>query len=246
MADEKPILGASPEEARIASVMMVGAEYGTENGLSHNDSLILTMFLRHLAYFKIPYDDKFTPFDNLSVPGHPAPVEVVNRLSEYGGRDFFHENGNPDVIILCNIPENPPSTESDWQANNDLTGLERYRLRKSFSVSATHAAEDWRKKVSELAPKMVAIFGHDTFSPESLRAEGYISIRDPKTYTCFLFSRDYLENIEAYLIASRSMLHDCVVSEEENFAIVEEYPKREGRADFLQRPIYKMRGIHKG
>ncbi len=246
MADEKPLLGASPEEARIASVMMVGAEYGSVNGLSHNDSMILTMFLRHLAHFKVPYDDKFTGFDSFSVPEQHAPVEVVNRLSEYGGRDFFYESGHPDAIILCNIPENPPSTESDWRANNNLTGMEIYRLRKSFSVSSTHAAEDWRKKISELAPKMVTISGHDTFSPESLRADGYISIRDPKTYTCFLFSRDYLENIEAYLIASRSMLHECVVSEEENFAIVEEYPKREGRADFLQRPIYKMRGIHKG
>jgi hypothetical protein len=233
--------GFDAKYAAIDDIMMVGAEYGNFRGLSGNDSSLLAFFLTNLKDFKIPYHSKFAIAEDPLAEGGEAPVDVVNKLSEFGGRNFFAETGNPNAIILCNIPADPPSGVEDWTEQRGLTAWEAYRLRRSFSVSDNHTPENWRGQIARLSPKILFLCGPDSFEPEDLRPDGYISIRDVSYGMSFLISREYLEKIEPILLRQNSILIDCLVSDDDCFRFTVQNPtRRDGRVDYNQKPLSRI------
>lgn len=218
--------GSDAADAMISDVMMVGAEYGPAYGLTENDYALLYCFVRVMGMIKIPVSDELASFDNSRNKANvSAPVDVVNKLPEFGGRDFFLETGHPDVVILCNIPANPHVEKEDWQSgHNQYLASEREMLRTAFTVSDYHHDEDdwynWRTKMAEMNPKFILLSGTDSFEPELFKKSGYILIQGPGLARGLYVSKNYLEEVGAYLVLADSPLSLCIFGESQDYRLV--------------------------
>ena len=197
-------------QAQLNIFWMVGAEIGEFSGLSQNDRGILSRLFRTLSVLRVPSADPIRKYEAIDYNTNvKAPVEVINREKVHGGRDFFLERGKPDVLSLCNIPEEGPVDDDEInKGHSGLSSLDRYNLRNKFGVSQeySHDIDNWTLKIADLRPKIVLVSGNDSFDPAELRPEGYYSVSGVGCFGAkgFLVAESYVRENWNFFIEQES------------------------------------------
>lgn len=219
--------GSNSKENTIEKIKMVGAVPGEMHGLSFIDNHLLSFFLQNLDRLKIPTGEDLEKFNSETNADTKAPVDIVNYLPEFGGRDFLLEQGNPDAVIMCNIPEGSAVNEDDWTTERILETPVALNLRQSFSVSEHHTPGNWKAKMAELSPKLIFISGGDSFDPSLFMDGRYICLKGPILVQGLLISKSFLKDIEISLRESNSPLVDCIGSQYDYFELTTQHEKQE-------------------
>lgn len=195
------------ESPVLRRVMMVGAVPGSDYKLGDTDLLLLSRVARNLQTLKIPVASALKncamrPLDHAV----NVDLDVVNILPEFGGRDFLEDEATTDLLIFCNIPD----YSFEFNRIDSYTMLRYERLRRAFMVSAHHENHDaWRRRIDESGAKVVFIEGLDSFSPQQIKSDNYMSFQGEHCLNGLLIRTDYFESIAPDLIRGGSVLSEA-------------------------------------
>ena len=212
--------GTDQNDAVVDSIMMVGAEFGDQNGLKPNDRSLLRIYLYVMQQFKIPTSPDLAQFGDMSLLGEAgkAPVEVVNGDKKHGGRNFFYEEHGTRGMVLCNIPTGGSISPDELlnSQNTDLMVEQLNLLMDAFQNCSSYHHDtfdwfNWRHKIDQLAPDFVLISGDDSFEPKDLVGDRYVLLASDKFLgKGLMVSKKYLRDMKPYLESVNSPLAQCV------------------------------------